>query len=74
MPLVGDSKLAVSQCVPELDCAIARSRDDLAVIGREGDREDVVAVANKTASGNTSCKFPEAEGLIPRGREGVGTV
>ena len=35
MTFVGDGKLAVSQSVPELDCAVTRSRDDLTVVGRE---------------------------------------
>ena len=35
MTLVGDGKLAVSQSVPELDCAVTRPRDDLTVVGRE---------------------------------------
>ena len=33
--LVCDGKFAVSQSVPELDCAVTRSRDDLTVVGRE---------------------------------------
>ena len=35
MTLVGDGKFAVSQSVPEFDCAVTRPRDDLTVVGRE---------------------------------------
>ena len=34
--LFGDGVFAVAEGVPELDCAITRSGDDLTVVGREG--------------------------------------
>lgn len=37
MTLVGNGKLAVAQGVPQFDRAIARTRDDLAIVGGEGD-------------------------------------
>ena len=74
MTLLGDSELAVSQGVPQLDGAIARSGDNLSVIGREGNGENIVGVSNKSAGGGTSGKLPQAESLIPGGRESVGTV
>lgn len=46
----------------------------MSVIGGERDREDIVGVSNETAGGGTSGKLPEAEGLVPRGRESVSTV
>lgn len=54
MPFIRDGELAVSQCVPQLDCSIARARDDLSIIGRERNGEDVVAMANKSTGRNTS--------------------
>jgi len=74
MALIGDGKLAVAQSVPKLDSAVAGTRDNLTIVGREGDREDVVAVAYEATGCSTSCEFPQAEGLIPGGREGVGAV
>lgn len=53
MPLVRDGELAVSQRVPQLDCSIARTRDDLPIISGEGNGEDVVAMANKSTGRNT---------------------
>lgn len=51
--LVGDGELAVSERVPELDGPVARARNDLSVVGGEGDGEDVVGVADETAGGDT---------------------
>ena len=72
--LVGDGVLAVTEGVPELDGSVARSGNDLAVVGGEGDGEDVVGVADEAAGGDTSGELPEAEGLVPGRGEGVGAV
>jgi hypothetical protein len=72
--LVGDGVLAVTESVPQLDGSVARSRDDLAVVGGEGDGEDVVGVADEAAGGGTGGELPEAEGLVPRGGKSVGAV
>lgn len=74
MALVGDGELAVTEGVPQLDGAVARAGDDLAVVGREGDGENVVGVTDESAGGGTGGELPEAEGLVPRGRQSVGTV
>tara|TARA_R110002003_G_scaffold25_10_gene1213 strand:- start:8055 stop:8258 length:204 start_codon:yes stop_codon:yes gene_type:complete len=63
--LVGDGVLAVAERVPELDGPVARARDDLAVVGGEGDGEDVVGVANEAAGGDTGGELPQAERLVP---------
>lgn len=72
--LVGDGVLAVTEGVPQLDGAVARAGDDLAVVGGEGDGQDVVGVADEAAGGDTGGELPQAQGLIPRGGESVGTV
>ena len=72
--LVGDGVLAVTEGVPELDGSVARSGNDLAVVGGEGDGEDVVGVADEAAGGDTGGELPEAESLVPGRRESVGTV
>ena len=74
MSLLSDGELAVTKSVPELDSTIAGSRNDLSVIGGEGNGEDVVGVSNKSAGGGTGGELPEAESLVPRGRESIGTV
>ena len=74
MAFLGDSELAVTKSVPELDCSIARSGDDLSVVSGEGNGQNIVGVANKASGGGTGGKLPKAESLVPRGRESIGTV
>lgn len=74
MSLLRDGVLAVAEGVPELDGAVAGAGNDLTVVGREGDGEDVVGVANKAAGGGAGGELPEAESLVPRGGQGVGAV
>jgi hypothetical protein len=72
--LVGDGVLAVTEGVPELDGAVARAGDDLAVVGGEGDGQNVVGVADETAGGDTGGQLPQTEGLVPGRGQGVGAV
>lgn len=51
MALLSDGELAIAESVPQLDGSVARSGDDLTVIGREGDGEDIVGVADKGTGG-----------------------
>lgn len=74
MALVGDGELAVAEGVPKLDCAVTGTGDDLAVVGGEGDGEDIVGVANKSSGGVAGGELPEAESLVPRGGKSVGAV
>ena len=74
MALVGDAVLAVTQSVPELDGTVTRTGNNLAVVGRERDGEDVVVVANEGAGGSTAGELPQTERLVPRGGESVGAV
>lgn len=72
--LVGDGELAVTEGVPELDCSVAGTGDDLAVVGGKGNGQDVVGVADESAGGVAGGELPQAESLIPRGRQSVSTV
>lgn len=74
MALIRDGVLAVAEGVPELDGPVTRARDDLAVVGGEGDGENVVGVADEATSGGAAGQLPEAEGLVPRRGESVRTV
>lgn len=65
MALLGDGELTVTKGVPELDSSVAGTGDNLAVIGRERDREDVAGVAAENASGVASGKFPQAQCPVP---------
>ena len=70
MTLLLDVKLALSQSVPELDRLVSRSRDDLPVVSREGDREDVGGVTDESSGGRSGVEVPESEGVVPRRGEG----
>jgi hypothetical protein len=52
--LLGDGELAVSEGVPELDGSVSGARNDLSIIGGEGNGENVIGVANESSSGGTS--------------------
>lgn len=67
--VVGDVELALAQGVPELDGAVARARNDLAVVSREADREHIGGVADEAAGGGAGVQVPQTQGLVPRGRE-----
>lgn len=68
--VVNNVELALSKGVPELDGSVSGSRDDLSVVGREGDAEDVTGVSDELSGGQSGVQVPESEGLVPRGREG----
>jgi hypothetical protein len=72
--LLGDGVLAVTEGVPELDGSVARAGDDLAVVGREADGEDVVGVANESSGGSAGGELPQTQGLVPRGRQSVSAI
>ena len=74
MTLVRNGKFAVTQCVPQLDRAIPRARNDLTVVGGEGDGEDIVGVTDEAAGRHSGSEFPQPKRLVPGGGEGVGTV
>ena len=64
-----DVELALAEGVPELDRAVARARDDLTVVGRERDGEDVGLVTLELAGGKASVEVPKTEGGVPGGGE-----
>jgi len=59
----------LAQSVPELDGLVSAGRDDLSVVGREGNGEYVVLVAGESGGGDTSFEVPKSEGLVPRSRD-----
>jgi hypothetical protein len=59
-----DGGLALSESVPQLQGAVAGSRDDLSVVGRESDREDILLVTNEALGGGSALQVPESQGAI----------
>ena len=74
--ILDDGELALTQGVPELHGAVARSGHDLTVVGREGNGQNILGVANEAAGGLAGGDLPKAKGGIPRAGKGelsVGT-
>jgi hypothetical protein len=68
--ILDDGELALTKSVPELHGAIARSGHDLAVVGREGNRQHILGVANEAAGALAGGNLPQAKGGIPRAGKG----
>lgn len=49
---------ADTQSVPEFDGFVPGARNDLAVVGGEGDAQHILGVANKAAGGGSSAGTP----------------
>jgi hypothetical protein len=61
-----DGVLALSKGVPKLDGLISGSTDNLTVVNRESNREDILGVTYETTSGLSGVDLPETEGSVPR--------
>lgn len=70
----GQGELAFTKGVPELHGAISGGRHDLTVVSREGNREDVLGVADESAGALAGGDFPKAKGTIPRAGKGILTI
>lgn len=64
-----DVVFALAEGVPELNRPVARARDDLPVVSREADGEDIGGVADEAAGRVASVEVPQAERVVPRGGE-----
>jgi len=69
-----DGELALTEGVPELDGLVTGSGDDLTVIGRERNRENIVGVTDEATGGGTGVEVPETEGLVPGSGQGELTI
>ena len=64
MAFFSDGVFAFTKSVPQLDGLVTGRRDDLSVVWREADREDVVGVSNKSTGGLSGCDIPETKSLV----------
>ena len=70
MPVgLADRVLALADGVPELDRLIARARDDLPVVDREGHRQHVLGVPQEAARRRARGQVPEPQRAVPGARE-----
>lgn len=72
--IFGELVLALTKGVPELDGLVTGAGDDLTVVGREGDGQNVVGVTDEAAGGGAGGEVPETEGLVPGGRKSKLTI
>lgn len=70
MSIVLNVIFALPERIPEFDCPVAGARNDLPVVGREADGEDIGGVADETAGGEAGVQVPQAEGVVPGRGEG----
>ena len=66
--------LAFSESVPELDGLVARSRDNLTIVHRKGNTENILFVSDETTSRLSRVDFPKTKSTIPRSAQGKLTV
>ncbi len=72
--ILSDGELALTEGVPQVNGAITRAGDDLSVVGRESDGENVLGVTNESSSGQTSVEVPQAESAVPGAGQGILTI
>ena len=65
MTLLRDGEFTVSEGIPQLDRTVARSGNDLTVVGRERDGQDVAVVPDETAGRGARRELPEPQRLVP---------
>mmetsp|Transcript_33244 Transcript_33244/g.58334 ORF Transcript_33244/g.58334 Transcript_33244/m.58334 type:complete len:324 (-) Transcript_33244:6-977(-) len=65
---------ALALHVPDLEHVVAAAGHNLAVVGRERNRQDVLGVAEELGNNVAGLQAPEAERAVPGGRDDVLTV
>lgn len=63
--IFADIHLALAEGVPQLDGTVAGAGNNLSVVGREGDGEDIGSMADEATGGETGVQIPQTEGLVP---------
>mmetsp|Transcript_7586 Transcript_7586/g.12768 ORF Transcript_7586/g.12768 Transcript_7586/m.12768 type:complete len:318 (-) Transcript_7586:37-990(-) len=69
-----NGELALTKSVPKLHGLVARTRDNLSVVSREGNRQDVLGVTNEAASATAVVDVPQTKGGIPRSGQSELTI
>lgn len=69
-----DGELAFGQGVPQLDGLVTGARNDLTIVSRESNRQNILSVIFETASGLASGQIPQAQGLVPGTGQSVVTI
>jgi len=60
---------AFTESIPELDGLVSRSRDNLSVISRKSNAQNVFGVTNESSGGSSKIEVPKSESAVPRSRQ-----
>lgn len=69
-----DGEFALSQSVPQLDGLVARAGNNLTIVSREGNGQNILSVIFEAASSFTSSQIPQTQGLVPGTGQSVVTI
>jgi len=69
-----DGVFAFTKGIPQTDASITRTRNNLSVIRRESNAEDIIGVSSKNFGGCSTSEVPESQGFIPRAGESESSV
>jgi len=72
--ILGESVLAFTESVPQLDGLVAGSGDDLAIVLGECDGENILLMAVEDTDGVAGVQIPQSESLVPGAGEGELTI
>ena len=70
VPILLDIEFTFTKGVPELDCFITRTRDDLPIISAEADGQNVRSVSDEFPGRISVAQVPKTESVIPRSGKG----
>jgi hypothetical protein len=72
--LLDNGKLALAEGVPQLHGLVTRTRDDLSIVSREGNGQDILGVAHEATGAAAVVDVPKTKGGIPRSGQSELTI
>jgi hypothetical protein len=67
--LIFNGVFAFTKSVPQLDGLVSGSRNNLSVVSRESNTQDVLGVTDESSGGGSKVKIPETKSTVPRSRQ-----
>lgn len=64
-----NGELAFTEGVPQFDGLVTRTRNNLSVISRESNAENILVVSAEDSGGFSGVDFPQSEGSVPGSRQ-----
>jgi hypothetical protein len=63
--ILGDVELTFTESVPQFDCFVTTSTNNLTIVWTEGDTQHIVGVSDETTGGQSRVQVPKTKGLVP---------